>query len=95
MSRSYKKNPWSTDHTRRSTKNTKRIANRLVRRRLGRLHEIPTNHGFSKRMTPMWEICDYKCRETKQEAIDYWTEEYLIIYIIHIFLIADLLLMII
>lgn len=26
-------------------------------------------------MTPMWEICDYKCRETKQEAIDYWTEE--------------------
>lgn len=75
MSRSYKKNPWSTDHKCKTTKNKKRFANQTVRRRLSFLEELPTNHGFSKRMTPMWEICDYKCRETKQEAIDYWTEE--------------------
>ena len=73
MSRSYKKHPWITDHKCRTTKNLKRLANQSVRRRINQLDELPTNHGFSKKMTERWDICDYKWRMTREEAIDYWT----------------------
>jgi len=70
MSRSYKKNPYVTDHKRRSTKQSKRIANRRVRRRLcdkdmlGRIQH--------KKYTESWNICDYRWRMTREEAIEWY-----------------------
>ena len=70
MSRSYKKNPYVTDHKRRSTKQSKRLANRRVRRRLcdeDMLGRIP-----HKKYTCSWDICDYCWRMSKEEAIKWY-----------------------
>lgn len=84
MSRSYKKNPYCTDGHRRSTKETKQIANRCVRRRnkritLGyltresRYRDILTLDGMSyKRFFCSYDIHDYISRWTKAEAIHEW-----------------------
>lgn len=71
MSRSYKKNPYVTDHKRRSTKQSKRIANRKVRRRLGQDEDMPARLHH-KKMTESWDICDYKWRMTKEDAIHWY-----------------------
>lgn len=72
MSRSYKKNPWITDHKRKTTKNNKKIANRIFRRKLKGCEELPSlNHH--KKITESWNICDYKWRMTREEAI-HWYE---------------------
>ena len=49
MSRSYKKNPFCTDGRRRTTKNTKRMANRLVRRRDNQLTKELRYYNVSPR----------------------------------------------
>ena len=73
MSRSYKKNPFVTDHS-QGTKSMKRIANRVVRRRLKNEEDIPTRLK-PKKMTESWYICDYRWRTTKEEAIVWFKEE--------------------
>lgn len=74
MSRSYKKNPYVTDHKRRSTKQSKRLANRRVRRRL--CGEDTLGRIQHKKYTESWDICDYKWRMTRQEAIQWYEETY-------------------
>lgn len=71
MSRSYKKNPYVTDHKCRTTKRSKRIANRIVRRRLGQDEDMPARPQH-KKMTESWNICDYKWRMTEAEAIEWY-----------------------
>ena len=84
MSRSYKKHPFCTDGHRRTTKETKQIANRCVRRRNKRItsgylmeepryRDILTLDGMSyKRFYCSWDIHDYISRWTKAEAIHEW-----------------------
>ena len=73
MSRSYKKNPYVTDHS-ANTKSMKRIANRTVRRRLKNNEDMPARLQH-KKMTESWEICDYKWRMTREEAIQWYNEQ--------------------
>ena len=72
MSRSYKKNPYVTDHS-QGTKSMKRIANRTVRRRLKEDEDMPARLKH-KKMTESWDICDYKWRTTREEAIQWYYE---------------------
>ena len=74
MSRSYKKNPYVTDHKRNSTKESKRIANRRVRRRLRQDEDMPARLQHRK-MVETWDICDYKWRTSKEEAIVWYKEQ--------------------
>ena len=69
MSRSYKKNPYVTDRS-QGTKYMKCIANRTVRRRIKDDEDIPARLPH-KKMTESWDICDYKWRMTREDAI-YW-----------------------
>ncbi len=73
MSRSYKKNPYVTDHKRRSTKQSKRLANRRVRRRL--CDEDALGRIQHKKYTESWDICDYKWRMSREEAIEWYESE--------------------
>ena len=73
MSRSYKKNPVATDRS-QGTKAMKRIANRIVRRRIKDDEDIPARLQH-KKMTETWNICDYRWRMTRQEAIQWYKEE--------------------
>jgi len=84
VSRSYKKNPYCTDGHRRTTKETKQIANRCVRRcnkritlgyltRDSRYRDILTLDGMSyKKFFCSYDIHDYISRWTKAEAIHEW-----------------------
>ena len=76
MSRSYKKQPWVTDHKRRSTKKSKALANRKFRRKMKQDEnvELPIPRSCSKRTCESWNICDYKWRMTEQEAVDWYYE---------------------
>ena len=74
MSRSYKKNPYVTDHKRRSTKQSKRIANRRVRQRLRFDEDMPVRSQH-KKYTETYDICDYKWRMSKEEAIQWYESE--------------------
>ena len=71
MSRSYKKNPYVTDHKRRSTKQSKRLANRRVRRSLENYEYTPARSQH-KKMSESWDICDYKWRMTREDAIEWY-----------------------
>lgn len=55
MSRSYKKNPWATDHHVKSTKEKKKFANKKVRHS----KHIPNGSSY-KKLTESWDICDFK-----------------------------------
>ena len=84
MPRSYKKHPYCTDGHRCTTKETKQIANRCVRRRnkrivFGYLHresnyrDVLCLDGMSyKRFYNSWEIHDWISRWTKAQAIHQW-----------------------
>lgn len=77
MSRSYKKQPWYTDHKRKTTKQNKAIANRQFRRRIKFSDadgELPVSRSLSRKVTNQWDICDYKDRMTRQEAIEWYLE---------------------
>lgn len=70
MSRSYKKNPFATDHKCRTTKINKRLANKRFRRTL-QLYQ----NGNYKKCNESWDICDYKKRITKDAAINWYINE--------------------
>jgi len=74
MSRSYKKNPYVTDHKRKVSKAAKRIANHSFRQQVAQDEDIParTQH---KKMTDSWNICDYRWRMTREEAIQWYNEQ--------------------
>ena len=74
MSRSYKKNPYCTDHKRRTTKNLKRLANQTFRRKIASEDEMPARPAHRK-YTETWNICDYKWRMTREEAISWYLYE--------------------
>lgn len=73
MSRSYKKNPYVTDKS-AGTKSMKRIANRTVRRRLKNDEDMPARIQH-KKMTETWDICDYRWRMTRADAIHWYENE--------------------
>lgn len=58
MSRSRKKNPYSTDD---SGKTLKRVANKRIRRLL-KNPEIELRYKSYKKAYPSWDICDYRFR---------------------------------
>ena len=70
MSRSYKKNPVVTDKS-SGTKLMKRIANRRVRRSLKNDEDMPARLQH-KKMTESWDICDYRWRMTREDAINWY-----------------------
>lgn len=74
MSRSYKKQPWVTDHKRRQSKKSKALANRRFRRQMQLLDnvDLPIPRSCSKRMCESWDICDYRWRMTEHEAIEWY-----------------------
>lgn len=69
MSRSYKKNPYVTEGG--DKKSRKRVANRTVRRRLKTDEDMPARLQH-KKMTESWDICDYKWRMTREDAIEWY-----------------------
>ena len=71
MSRSYKKNPWVTDHTRKFTKEKKRLANHSFRRKIASDENMPARPKHRK-YSESWDICDYKWRMTRKEAIEWY-----------------------
>ena len=71
MSRSYKKNPIVTDHHRRSTRVSKRFASKAFRNRIGREDEMAARPQHKKYFSS-YNICDYKTRLTKDEAIEWY-----------------------
>ena len=74
MSRSYKKNPYVTDNSNGRRKFSKRHANHRVRQRVSMDDELPARLQH-KKMTCSWDICDYRWRMTRQEAIQWYKEE--------------------
>lgn len=56
MSRSYKKNPWATDGSPKTTKEMKRIAQKVVRNS----KDVPMKGGSYKKFFESWKIHDYK-----------------------------------
>ena len=74
MSRSYKKNPFVTDHRRGTTKGLKRLANRTVRRHVNEMEDMPSRLPH-KKMTETWNIHDYSWRMTREEAIEWYKYE--------------------
>ena len=71
MSRSYKKNPFVTDHRRGTTKSLKRLANRAFRRKISCDEDMPARLPH-KKMTESWDICDYRWRMTREDAIRWY-----------------------
>ena len=71
MSRSYKKNPYATDNG--NSKNGKRIANRKFRRTL--YNENTGGRLQHKKYTESWNICDYRWRMTREDAIHWYKNE--------------------
>ena len=75
MSRSYKKNPYVTDGYGGDRKTSKRIANRRVRRIVRSMDEDMPARLQHKKMTCTWDICDYRWRMTREDAIDWYNNE--------------------
>ena len=71
MSRSYKKNPFVTDHRCGTTKNLKRLANRTFRRKISCDEDMPARPAH-KKYTESWNIHDYSWRMTREEAIEWY-----------------------
>lgn len=72
MSRSYKKNPVVTDN--KNSKDKKRIANQRFRRQINLDDDMPARPRH-KKYTESWDICDYKWRMTREEAIQWYNEQ--------------------
>lgn len=70
MSRSYKKNPWVTDHKAGTTKDTKKFANKTVRHK----KNLPSGKAAYRKVFESWNICDYKYMWTWEEAKKKWEE---------------------
>ena len=72
MSRSYKKSPYVTDHHRKVSKKDKRIANHSFRQKIDEFDEDMPARPQHRKYTESWNICDYKFRMTREEAIAYY-----------------------
>ena len=71
MSRSRKKSHFVVDHTAKTTKKKKRLANKTVRRD----KNFDMSGSAYKKRYPSWDICDYRYQWTKEEAIQEWYNE--------------------
>jgi len=71
MSRSYKKSPYIVDHHVKTTKERKRFANKTIRQD----EDFDISGKAYKKRTESWDICDYRWRWTKEEAISEWYKE--------------------
>ena len=67
MSRSYKKNPWVTDHHRKSTKISKKFANKYFRNQI-KSDKHMSNKPNHKKYYCSWDICDFRWMWTEKEA---------------------------
>lgn len=67
MSRSYKKNPYCNDGHRKTTKESKRFANKKVRN----TDNVPNGKAY-KKIFESWDIRDYSFRQTWEEAKEYY-----------------------
>lgn len=74
MSRSYKKNPYVTDHRRKISKRYKRIANHSFRHRLTSFGDDMPINPQHKKYNESYDICDYKWRMSKEEAIAHYEQ---------------------
>jgi len=72
MSRSYKKFPVAKDNQ-KDSKKAKSRANRHFRRSCS--DNIPLKSAYHRKYTESWNIHDYICYWTKQDAIDRWERE--------------------
>lgn len=70
MSRSYKKHPFTTDGSPRTTKEKKKFANKKIRH----TKDIPNGSAF-KKISESWDIHDYISRWTWEEAKSFWESE--------------------
>jgi len=70
MSRSYKKHPFWTDGSPKTTKEMKRFANKKVRHT--DFDELPLKGKGYKKRSESYDIHDWKTRCTKQEYIERW-----------------------
>lgn len=75
MSRSYKKNPYVTDHHRHSSKISKRIANHSFRQQIDEFDEDMPARPQHKKYTCSYNISDYSFRMTREEAIEWYENE--------------------
>lgn len=74
MSRSYKKSPYCTDNG--NSKQGKRIANRITRRKLKKdIFILPKKGKKYKHLYCSYNICDYKFRSTQEEMIKDFLKE--------------------
>ena len=73
MSRSYKKSPYVTDHKRRVSKNGKKIANHTFRQKIASDEDMPARPQHRK-YTESYDICDYKWRMSREEAIAHYEQ---------------------
>lgn len=75
MSRSYKKNPYITGNRHRSSKIAKRRANKKFRHSIALEENILIRSKY-KLYSCSWNICDYRWRITKKEAINWYFNGY-------------------
>lgn len=73
MSRSYKKTPIIKDNG-KSNKKDKRLANKKVRRYLDDDEHI-IRHKSYRKVYNSWDIADYICRWTEEEARKWYQQE--------------------
>ena len=73
MSRSYKKSPVYTDGSAGNTKKSKRIANHVVRQTDFEI--LPQKGSGYKRYYCTYNIHDFICRWTWEEAFNMWSKE--------------------
>lgn len=76
MSRSYKKNPYVTDNS-KGRKGHGRPMKAYAAKKVRHYKDMPTtgSRSFYKKVFCSYEICDYKWRLTKEQAILDWHEE--------------------
>ena len=74
MSRSYKKHPWVTDGSPGSTQQSKKLANRRLRKYLKNSDELLQGSKY-KRHTESYDIHDYKNRWTWEDAKAYYEHD--------------------
>ena len=70
MSRSYKKHPYYTDGSPKTTKEKKKFANKRVRN----YEDLPDGAAY-KKISESWDIHDYANRWTWEEAKKTWEDE--------------------
>lgn len=73
MSRSTKKNPIIKDNG-KSNKKDKQIINRALRRKINNPDFELSDGNAYKKVYESWNIADYVCRWTREEAIEYYND---------------------